>query len=121
MFWMLLTFVAASTLILSVVAFLTYGFDKWSARRGRGRVAEKTLHTMAVLGGWPGAYAGQRVFRHKTQKAAFQRIFWCSVAIHVIVVCLSVYAAQRLAQGRSTRGETRVGIQDQACSAKRQS
>ena len=62
--------------ILSVVTFAVYGFDKAAARRNGRRVPERTLHLLAVLGGWPGAYLAQRVFRHKTVKQPFRRIFW---------------------------------------------
>ena len=58
--------------VMSLTAFVTYGIDKRRARTDRRRVPEKTLHLIAFLGGWPGALAGQRVFRHKTQKLSFR-------------------------------------------------
>ncbi len=71
---------------LSVVSFATYGFDKRRARQSRDRVPEKTLHVMALLGGWPGAYLGQQSFRHKTQKLGFRVVFWLCVFAHVAAV-----------------------------------
>ena len=60
-------YLAAST--ASVVA---YGVDKSAARQGRPRVCERTLHLLAVIGGWPGALVAQRLFRHKSRKPSFQ-------------------------------------------------
>jgi uncharacterized membrane protein YsdA (DUF1294 family) len=76
---------------LSLVAFVAYGFDKRRAQKDGRRVPEKTLHLMALFGGWPGALAGQRVFRHKTQKISFRIVFWLCVVLHLAVVAGAVY------------------------------
>ncbi|MFS3129498.1 DUF1294 domain-containing protein [Nocardioides sp. Bht2] len=65
---------------LSLVTFAAYGLDKSAARRGRRRVPENRLHLLAIVGGWPGALAAQRTFRHKTVKQPFRAIFWATVA-----------------------------------------
>ena len=67
---------------VSLIAFVAYGHDKRRARRGGRRVPEATLHTTELLGGWPGAFAAQRLFRHKTRKRPFQFVFWTIVALH---------------------------------------
>src|SRR2546423_1312045 len=63
-------------LLASLVTFIAYGLDKRAARAGRGRTRERTLHVMELLGGWPGALAAQRVFRHKTRDGRFRVVFW---------------------------------------------
>lgn len=65
--------------VLSVLTFALYGADKAAARRGARRTPEFALHLIALAGGWPGALAGQRVFRHKTQKQPFRAILWCTI------------------------------------------
>ena len=77
--------------LLSLIAFITYGFDKRRAQKDGRRVPEKSLHLMAFFGGWPGALIGQRVFRHKTQKISFRIVFWMCVALHFAVVGGIVY------------------------------
>mgnify|MGYP002725581958 CR=1 FL=1 len=77
--------------LLSAITFAAYGFDKRRARQDGRRIPEKTLHIMAILGGWPGGFAGQRTFRHKTKKVSFQIAIWLCVAFHVIVVGGIVY------------------------------
>ena len=76
----------AVVLALSLLAFVFYGFDKRRARKDGRRVPEKTLHLIAVSGGWPGALIGQRVFRHKTQKLSYRIVFWLCVMLHLAVV-----------------------------------
>lgn len=74
---------AAITLaILSASTFLLYGADKAAARQGGNRVPENILHLLALLGGWPGAILAQRLFRHKTGKRAFQRVFGVTVLVN---------------------------------------
>jgi len=82
--------------VMSFVAFVTYGIDKRRARADGRRVPEKTLHLIAFLGGWPGALAGQQLFRHKTQKLAFRIVFWLVVSLHCVLVVGVVYWMRRL-------------------------
>jgi uncharacterized membrane protein YsdA (DUF1294 family) len=69
--------------VASLVTFVTYWLDKRAAIRDRRRVSERTLHTMELLGGWPGAYVAQRTFRHKTRKRSYQVVYWAIVVLHV--------------------------------------
>ena len=57
--------VIAYYVLMSTLAFALYGVDKRRAARGAWRISEATLHTIELLGGWPGALLGQRMFRHK--------------------------------------------------------
>lgn len=74
--------VLALYLVASVVAFFAYAFDKSAALRNRWRTQESTLHLFAILGGWPGALAAQRLLRHKSAKASFQATFWVTVMLN---------------------------------------
>lgn len=80
--WRILPGVA---LAMSIFAFLAYRSDKRRAEAGEWRISEATLHVIALLGGWPGAFVGQRVFRHKTAKLPFQVVFWMIVLGHQFV------------------------------------
>ena len=57
--------------VINLVAFAAFGIDKLAARRGGWRVSEARLLGFALFGGSPGAYAGRRLFRHKTRKQPF--------------------------------------------------
>jgi uncharacterized membrane protein YsdA (DUF1294 family) len=72
-------------LALSIVAFLACRSDKRRAEAGQWRIPETTLHLLALLGGWPGAFLAQRAYRHKTAKPSFQVVFWLIVLVHQFV------------------------------------
>lgn len=70
---------------LWLFTFLLYAADKSRAKAGDWRIAESVLHCCSLIGGWPGAFVGQRLFRHKTQKCSFQVVFWITVAFHQLI------------------------------------
>jgi len=72
--------------LASLFTFLVYAFDKSAAQNNRQRTPEKTLHLLALIGGWPGALAAQRMFRHKSIKAEFQSAFWLTVIVNSLAL-----------------------------------
>lgn len=66
----------------SLIAFIAYALDKSAAQNDRWRTQESTLHLFALLGGWPGALAAQRLLRHKSKKFSFQLMFWTTVFLN---------------------------------------
>jgi uncharacterized membrane protein YsdA (DUF1294 family) len=77
--------VAAIYGLMSLVTFAYYGLDKRRAGRGGWRIPEQTLHTLEFLGGWPGAMAGQSLFRHKRAKSSYMLVFWLIVFLHLAI------------------------------------
>lgn len=73
-------------LLLSLLTFFIYGFDKNAAETGRWRTAENTLHLLSLVGGWPGAWVAQRLFRHKVRKTSFMAGYWATVLAHLAAV-----------------------------------
>ena len=73
-------------LLLSLLTFFIYGFDKNAAETGRWRTAENTLHLLSLVGGWPGAWVAQRLFRHKVRKTSFMAGYWATVLAHMAAV-----------------------------------
>lgn len=93
-------------LLASAAAFWLYRSDKQTAviRSGQntgylGRVPEKKLHQIGLIGGWPGALLARGVFNHKTGKASFIRVFWLTAAANIAItyVVLVHYAGNPLA------------------------
>jgi uncharacterized membrane protein YsdA (DUF1294 family) len=78
--------------VLSLATYVAYGLDKRRAVNGCRRISERTLHLLALLGGWPGALIAQQQFRHKTQKVSFRIVFWATVVLHVGVAGAVAYA-----------------------------
>jgi uncharacterized membrane protein YsdA (DUF1294 family)/cold shock CspA family protein len=69
-------------LLVSALTFLLYLWDKRAARLSRWRTKESTLHTLALIGGWPGALIAQQKLRHKSRKMSFQLAFWVTVIVN---------------------------------------
>ena len=67
---------------LSLVTLALYGWDKLQARREGRRVPEKTLHGLALLGGFAGAWLGMSLFRHKTRKPMFALVVGVAALLH---------------------------------------
>jgi uncharacterized membrane protein YsdA (DUF1294 family)/cold shock CspA family protein len=71
-------------LAASLVTFLVYASDKSAAKRDQRRTSEGTLHVLALIGGWPGAFVAQGLLRHKSKKLSFRIVFWTTVVLNCI-------------------------------------
>jgi len=69
--------------ILSFSTFVAYWLDKRAATRGGRRTAERTLHLLALGGGFPGAFAGMSMTKHKRRKRGFVIVTWLILLLHL--------------------------------------
>ncbi len=83
LYFLKLDFFWAWLLAWSVAAFGLYGYDKTQAKIGGGRVPEIVLHSVTLVGGWPGAWLGRFFFRHKLRKPIFLLVLIVSAALWV--------------------------------------
>lgn len=60
-----------SLLIINAIGFFLMLLDKRRARKNLWRIPERTLLTVAALGGSLGCLAGMYAFRHKTRHPKF--------------------------------------------------
>lgn len=74
--------VLALYLVSSAISFWVYRGDKAAAKQNQWRTGEGTLLLLGLLGGWPGAFIAQQLFRHKTKKWSFQIVFWATVVLN---------------------------------------
>ncbi|MGL4345913.1 MAG: DUF1294 domain-containing protein [Cellulosilyticaceae bacterium] len=58
--------------IINLVGFMVMGIDKRKAKKKQYRISEKTLFTVALLGGSLGTTWGMNHFRHKTKHWYFK-------------------------------------------------
>lgn len=56
---------------INLISFLAMYIDKQKAKKGKRRIAEKTLFILVFLGGAIGGITGMYTFRHKTKKTRF--------------------------------------------------
>ncbi|WP_053364299.1 DUF1294 domain-containing protein [Bacillus sp. FJAT-27251] len=68
---------------MNLAGLLMMASDKQRARKGKYRISERQLWTVALLGGAAGMTAGMQMFRHKTKHAQFK---WGLPALAVIHV-----------------------------------
>lgn len=71
-------------LLLNLIAFCAYGWDKHKAIGDKWRTKESTLLILGLLGPW-GALCGMYLFHHKTKKPVFKLNFLFLV-IHIILL-----------------------------------
>lgn len=72
--------------VINLVTFFYYGFDKLMARLNKKRISEKMLWILALIGGSIGALAGMKFFRHKTKKISFQAVIAIILAVQIILI-----------------------------------
>ena len=58
--------------IVSLFTFFSYGSDKFFAIMHWRRIPEDFLIVLGFFGGVPGAFAGMKIFHHKTLKLKFK-------------------------------------------------
>ncbi|KIL53270.1 hypothetical protein KP77_02460 [Jeotgalibacillus alimentarius] len=59
-------------LIMTAVGFMSMRNDKKRAQKNEYRISEKTLWTIAFLGGALGSWVGMSFYRHKTRHTSFR-------------------------------------------------
>lgn len=81
---------AGYLLAVNLIAFLAYGIDKARAKGHKWRIRESTLLTLAWIGGGVGAYAGMKVFHHKTMKNHFRVSIPAAIVIWVALIAFII-------------------------------
>ena len=77
--------------LMSVLAFLLFGWDKLMAKIGHSRIPEIILWGITAFGGGTGALFGMLLFRHKIRKHPFPLLIPLLCIIQLILLWL-VYA-----------------------------
>lgn len=72
----------------SLAAYAAFWLDKRRARAGRWRIRERTLLTLALLGGFPGAYLAGARLRHKTRDRPFSLQLHAATLAHLLIAAL---------------------------------
>src|SRR4051794_18859966 len=82
---------------INLATFLAYVYDKAVARRDTPfyRVPETVLHVLALAGGSPAAFAGQKLLRHKTIKQPFRAWFWGIVVLQIAALSAWIWYRAR--------------------------
>ncbi|MBW3581693.1 MAG: DUF1294 domain-containing protein [Euryarchaeota archaeon] len=92
----MLCLVPVWVVVLSSTGLGMMGYDKSRARRRLGRLPERRLLFVALVGGAPGTWAGMLWFRHKTRHLRFRlfvpsmALVWFAAALWTFLLCLDV-------------------------------
>ena len=92
-FWHFVTIYYCFINALSIACF---GLDKKKAEAGKWRVPERTLISLALIGGGIGALLGMLIFHHKTRKRKFRVFVPLWLLLHVIAVAFFTYQNNNL-------------------------
>ncbi|MCG2573814.1 DUF1294 domain-containing protein [Acinetobacter sp. ME22] len=76
--------------LINAVCYWQYAHDKKAAQQKQRRVPEQTLHILSLLGGWPAAWFAQQKLRHKTQKQPFRQIYFSTIVLNIILLCMVI-------------------------------
>lgn len=76
--------------VINLITFFYFGLDKLLSQIQKRRIRERTLWTLALVGGSIGALLGINFFRHKTKKMSFQAGLAIILAVQVVLLLLVV-------------------------------
>ena len=75
-------------LLLNVLTYGLFAWDKRAAQRGGWRVPEATLLFCVALGGGIGAWRAMERFRHKTKKGSFRIAFYAASLFSLVALIM---------------------------------
>jgi uncharacterized membrane protein YsdA (DUF1294 family) len=81
-----MTYLYAYLFFINVLTFVVFGWDKNLAIKNKGRISEKTLLWLGIIGGALGAFLAMKFFRHKTKKKSFLIRFGMVVVLQVLLM-----------------------------------
>lgn len=73
-------------LVINIITFSVWGYDKFRSKFNQWRVPEKSLFVLIFLGGGVGALGGMTFFRHKTRKSHFKILSIISLVVHIFLI-----------------------------------
>lgn len=75
-------------ILINIIAYISMGIDKKRAIKGKYRISEKTLFTLALLGGSLGSILGMKHFRHKTKHWYFRYGMPLILVGQLMLICI---------------------------------
>lgn len=75
----------------NIITFFIMAIDKYKAVKGKWRISESALLTVAFAMGGIGSFLGSVVFRHKTRKWKFRILLPVALLFNLSVIFLIWY------------------------------
>ena len=102
--------IVAAYALLSLLTYIVYAVDKHAARSGHWRVAESSLHLLALAGGWPGASLARHWLRHKTVKQPFRIVFAITILLNCRRLRLAIHRRRRVCPAGAGQPHRRIRL-----------
>jgi uncharacterized membrane protein YsdA (DUF1294 family) len=80
------TFLMAIYILLNIISFGLYAYDKIAAKSGWWRIPEKSLLLVSILGGCFGGTLAMYLLRHKTRHTLFILVNWIADAVYLAIL-----------------------------------
>ena len=77
-------------IVINIITFLVFGYDKWQAKNNKKRVSEFHLLLLAGIGGTIGGILSMYFFKHKTNKFSFILSFYTIVILQVVLLYFGI-------------------------------
>ena len=77
-------------ILITVITFLCFGYDKELARKDKWRIPERTLFLLVLFGGTIGGLGAMHVFRHKIKKTSFILIIYGILILQLTLLYFSL-------------------------------
>ncbi len=85
---MALLIIAIYIIIIGLISAMITIYDKIAAKKDKQRIPEKTLLTLAAIGGATAMLATMKTIRHKTRKKKFMVSLPVFMVIHIVLAVL---------------------------------
>ena len=79
-------------IVINSLCFLTFGYDKWQAKKNNTRISEFNLLLLAGVGGTIGGLIGMNFFKHKTNKFSFILSFYAIAILQIVLLYFGIQA-----------------------------
>ncbi len=77
-------------IIINIITFLVFGYDKWQAKNNKKRISEFHLLLLTAIGGTIGGLLGMNFFKHKTNKFSFILSFYTIVILQIVLLYFGI-------------------------------
>ena len=79
-------------IVINIITFLVFGYDKWRAKNNKRRVSEFNLLLLAGIGGTIGGIVSMYLFKHKTNKFSFILSFYAIAILQIVLLYFGIQA-----------------------------
>ena len=79
-------FVLALLLLINLITFSVFGYDKQLAKNRKNRISERSLFLLMLFGGTIGGLLAMLICRHKTKKSSFKLMVFGIIVIQLVLL-----------------------------------